>query len=70
MSKIFARLGDGFATEISEAELMKDIEGRTRSFRESQGPALSQDEIKHLFEICKNTLKMSGVEKERDRFIL
>jgi dimethylamine--corrinoid protein Co-methyltransferase len=67
MSKVFARLGDGFATEISEAELMKDIEDGTREASErAKIPPLSQDEIKHLFEICKNTLKMSGVEKGKE----
>ena len=69
MSKVFARLGDGFATEISEAELMKDIEDGTREASErAKVPPLSQDEIKHLFEICKNTLKMAASRREKRSF--
>jgi len=30
MAKIFTRMGDGWAAELSEAELMKDIEDGSR----------------------------------------
>ncbi len=64
MAKIFSRMGDGWATELSEAQLMKDIEDGTRDASERAKIApLSDDDKKRLFEICKNTLKMAGVEK-------
>jgi len=64
MSKIVTRMGDGFTVERTEAELMKDIEDGTREASErAKVPALSSDEMKHLFEICKTSQKITGVEK-------
>ena len=34
MAKIFTRMGDGWAAELSEAELMKDIEDGSRDAEE------------------------------------
>lgn len=64
MAKIVTRMGDGFTVERTEAELMKDIENGTREASErAKVPALSSDEMKHLFEICKTSHKITGVEK-------
>ena len=64
MTKIFSRLGDGFATFLTEAELMKDLEEGTQDASERGNvQALSDEEIRHLFEICKSIHKISGVEK-------
>ena len=64
MAKIFSRLGDGFATFLTEAELMKDLEGGTQDASERGNvQVLSDEEIRHLFEICKSIHKISGVEK-------
>ena len=64
MAKIFSRLGDGFATFLTEAELMKDLEEGTQDASERGNvQALSDEEIRHLFEICKSIHKISGVEK-------
>ncbi len=64
MTRIFSRLGDGWFIQITEAELMKDIEDGTldASERASVAP-LSDNEIKHLFEMCKSACKISGIEK-------
>jgi dimethylamine--corrinoid protein Co-methyltransferase len=67
MAKIFTRMGDGWAAELSEAELMKDIEEGSRDASErAKVPPLIADEIKRLFEICKNPLKITGVEKGKE----
>lgn len=57
-------MGDGWATELSESELMKEIEDGTKDASgRAKIPPLSDDDKKRLFEISKNTLKMAGVEK-------
>jgi len=49
MAKIFTRMGDGWAAELSEAELMKDIEEGSRDASErAKVPPLIADEIKRL----------------------
>ena len=64
MEKIFSRLGDGWFIQITEAELMKDIEDGTQDASERASIApLSDEEIKHLFEMCKSACKISGIEK-------
>ncbi len=64
MTKIFSRMGDGYAIELTEAELMRDIEEGTRDASErARIPALSNDEIERLFEICKLREKITGVER-------
>ena len=64
MSKIMTRMGDGFCVELSEKELMQDIEDGTGDAADrAKIPVLSNDEQQHLFEICKSNSTMSGVEK-------
>ena len=64
MSKIVSRMGDGFPVELSESELLQDIEdGTLDAAQRAEIPALSDDEQKHLFEISKSIYKISGVEK-------
>jgi len=64
MQKIFSRLGDGWAIELTEAELMKDIvNGSTKAAGDAGIAPLSDDETNHLFDICKNVHKISGVAR-------
>ena len=64
MSKIFSRLGDGFATFLTEGELRKNLEEGTQDASERGNiPALTGDEIEHLYDICKGIHKISGVQK-------
>ena len=61
MKKIFSRLGDGWRIMLTEAELMNDIvEGSTLAARDANIDPLSDDDIKHLFDICKNVHKITG----------
>jgi len=64
MEKIFSRTGDGWAVQLTEAEMKKDIDdGTVDAADRAKIPTLSDDEKKYLFEICKSTCKISGVEK-------
>ena len=55
MGKIYSRLGDGWVTELTETELMKDIVNGTQSAaKNAQIDPLIDDEINHLFDICKS----------------
>ncbi len=64
MGKILSRLGDGFATFLTEAELMKDLEEGTEDASErGHVPSLSDEEIKYLFESCKAVHKISSVQR-------
>lgn len=64
MGKIFSRRGDGFAVYLTQAELMKDLEDGTQDASErGKIPPLTDEEVKHLFDICKSIHKISGVEK-------
>ncbi len=67
MHKIFTRMGDGLPVELSEAEIKQEIEDGTRRAA-SQGDVdpLFDDELKHLFEICKSSNKITGVEQGRE----
>ncbi len=67
MGKIFSRMGDGWAVQFSDKELMAEIESGARDAAEKgKVPHLTDDEIKRLFEICKNPLKITGVEKGKE----
>jgi len=67
MQKISTRMGDGWPIELSEAAIKQEIEDGT-GLAASQGGVdpLSDDEIKHLFEILKSSHKMTGVEQGRE----
>ena len=67
MSKIFSRMGDGWAMEMTTAELMADIEAGTRDAAEQAGiDPMAADEIDHLFDICRSVHKITGVERGRE----
>jgi dimethylamine--corrinoid protein Co-methyltransferase len=64
MSKIMTRMGDGFPVELNEKKLIQDIEDGTLDAADrGKIPPLSDDEQKHLLEICKSARTISGVEK-------
>jgi dimethylamine--corrinoid protein Co-methyltransferase len=64
MQKIFSRLGDGWAIELTEAELMRDIvDGSTKAATDAGIAPLSDDETNHLFDICKNVHKITAVAR-------
>lgn len=67
MSKIQSRMGDGWTTEFDEAELQQELEDGTRQAA-SQGDVdpLTDDDLKHLLDICKSGYKISGVERGRE----
>ena len=63
MRKYLIRMGDGFLTELSEAEIRKDLEEGTKDAAERAGvPPLSEDELKHLFDIYASPAKFTSVE--------
>ena len=67
MAKLFSRMGDWYAVELTEAEMMRDIEDGTRDASErAKIPPLSSDETKRLFEICSSGGKITGVERGRE----
>ncbi len=63
MGKIITRMGDGFLTEMTESNLRKDLEEGTKDASERAGiPPLSEDELRHLFEIYKAPSRFVSVE--------
>ena len=64
MAKIFTRFGDGTPTELSEAELMQDLEAGTADAADrGKIPPLSKEELKHLFDIVASPYKFVSVER-------
>ena len=64
MTKIYTRLGDGWATELTEAELMQDIVDGTQAAAENARiDSLSSEEVDHLFDICKSGDRRTSVER-------
>ena len=64
MQKVFSRMGDGWATELTEADLMTDIEdGSSRAASDANIDPLSTEEIAHIFDICRNVHKITGVSR-------
>ncbi len=56
-------MGDGFLTEMGEAEIKKDLEEGTKDAAERAGvPPLSEEELKHLFDIYASSAKFVSVE--------
>ena len=50
MAKIRTRFGDGTPVELSESELMQDLEAGTAEAAERGDiPALSKEELQHLY---------------------
>ena len=63
MKKYLIRMGDGFLAELSEAEIRKDLEKGTKDAAERAGVLpLSEDELKHLFDIYASPAKFTSVE--------
>ncbi len=51
MEKIFSQLGDGWAIELTETELMRDIvDGSTKAARDAGIAPLSDDETNWEFQ--------------------
>jgi dimethylamine---corrinoid protein Co-methyltransferase len=64
MAKIFTRYGDGTPTELSEAELMQDLEAGTEDAADrGKIPPLSKEELKHLFDIFASPSKFVSVDR-------
>jgi dimethylamine--corrinoid protein Co-methyltransferase len=64
MTKIFTRYGDGSPLEMSESELMRDLEAGTEdASRRGEIPALAQEEIQHLVDIFKAPYTFVSVER-------
>ena len=67
MKKIFTRMGDGLPIELSEAALKQEIEDGTGQAAYQGGvEPLTDDELKHLFDICKSSNKITGVAQGRE----
>lgn len=63
MVKLLTRMGDGSLTEMSESQLKGDLEAGTRDAAErAEVPPLSEDELKHLFDIFCTPAKFASVE--------
>lgn len=63
MNKIFSRMGDGFPVELSESELVRDLEEGTEDAADRGNiPALSKEEVQHLFDIFSSPYRFVSVE--------
>ena len=63
MVKILTRMGDGSLVELCESELKKDLEDGTKDASERANvPPLSDDELRHLFDIYGSSTKFTSVE--------
>lgn len=67
MDKIFSRLGDGWPLELTEVELQTELkEGSEFAANQGQVKPLHEDELTHLFDICRTPNRMLGVERGRE----
>jgi dimethylamine--corrinoid protein Co-methyltransferase len=67
VKKIHTRIGDGFSVEMSEAEIKKDLETGTQdASQRAEVPTLTEDELRHLYEIVSSPDRTVGVEKGRE----
>lgn len=63
MNKIFSRMGDGFPVELSESELMRDLEEGTEDAADRGNiPALSKEKLQYLFDIFSSPYRFVSVE--------
>ena len=63
MQKIYTRMGDGSAIELSESELRRDFEEGTRDAEErGKIPPLSENELAYLFDVYSAPYKFMGVD--------
>jgi len=64
MAKIFTRLGDGSPIELTESELMQDLEeGTADAADRGKISPLSQEELKYLFDIFSSPMRFVSVER-------
>ena len=67
MAKIPTRLGDGSIAEMTEAEIMKDIEeGVQDAVTKARVPPLTEDEMKHLCEVYSRTERFVAIEPGKE----
>ena len=67
MGKISTHTGDGYKIELTEAEVMEDIEVGVQDAVDRAGiPPLSESEINHIFEMFKCNDKIVGVERGKE----
>ncbi len=67
MPKIRMRMGDGFLTEITEAELKRDLEEGSADAAAKAGVVrLTDDELRHLFDIYRSPAKCVSVEMGKE----
>ena len=63
MAKIITRMGDGSPVEMSESELMKDLEEGTEDAADrGRIPTLSKEELKYLFDVFSSPYRFVSVE--------
>ncbi len=63
MKKIFSRMGDGFPVELSESELMRDLEEGTEDAADrGKIPVLSKEELNYLFDVLSSPFRFVSVE--------
>ena len=63
MGKIRTRYGDGTPLEMGESELMEDLENGTEdAAKRGKVPALSKEELEHLFDVFKSPYNFVSVE--------
>ena len=64
MPKYLTRMGDGFRTEMSEAELRKELEEGTQdAARRAKVPALEDEHVRYMLEIFKCPDRSVGVQR-------
>jgi len=64
MGKIYTKSGDGWPIELTEAQVIQDIEdGTLNASNKGRISPLSEDERKYLFDLLKSSCKLSSVEK-------
>ncbi|UCG09384.1 MAG: hypothetical protein JSV83_12265 [Desulfobacterales bacterium] len=67
MGKILTRYGDGSPVELDESEVMRDLEDGTQEAAERGNvPALSKEELQHLFDIFRSPHRFIGVEPGKE----
>lgn len=67
MTKIFTRYGDGTPVELSEKELMEDLQAGTEDAADRANvPQLTDDDLKYLFQVLANPHKFVSVEPGKE----
>ncbi|MCK5551951.1 MAG: [dimethylamine--corrinoid protein] Co-methyltransferase, partial [Deltaproteobacteria bacterium] len=67
MAKVFSRLGDGSPIELTEVELMRDLEeGTADAADRGKIPPLSEEELKYLFDIFISPARFVSVERGKE----